>query len=413
MNTKQTLLITGIAAAVLIAAIALVIALKPGKKNTDETPVTPKASEVPDNEVVYTVKYTYELDESEYTGTAEISKPKDRLTWSVSDIPETEKPGLYVVSAEITFSNLPEWTITWKEKMHWFNGESVGEFTFFHDGAKVFDTEAGYRESHFTDLNGDGLQEFCDVQNETIMVYDFASQKRSDLLSDISSEKSLIYEWFEGTDDDVVLRRTWIKGNNGSYDFTQRGKLVIAGETLEFQEITNPTSTDSIEVIPSVRKPVECWFDCSKGDEETRRLIRPGKDVHGEKECVFVVDKGQFYYYFPTPSDWVLRRYTDSGIVRVCSARRFLNAYVTDLDGDSIREICMTFQYPMNLERNGAAALFVYGRREQKIDQKGYDLRFVEENGRLVVKRKPIGGTKEETLSLKKTEDELFELAAP
>ena len=73
----------------------------------------------------------------------------------------------------------------------------------------------------------------------------------------------------------------------------------------------------------------------------------------------------------------------------------------------------MTFQHPMDHTYRGAVALLISGNRKQVIDQSGYDLRFVEEDGRLVVKRKPIGGTKEETLSLEKTEYDRFELAEP
>lgn len=404
MNTKRNLLIAGIAATVLIAVIALVIALKP-VRNTGETPVTPKVTEVPADMVVYTVKYSYELDETVNTETAEVSRPKERLTWSVSDIPETEIPGLYVVSAEITVSNLPGWTVTWNEDSLYPIWMGQGEYTILYDGEKVADTYTSYGALHFTDLNGDGLPEFCDVQRETIMVYDFGSQMRSDM----SRDEDLTYEWFEGTDEDVVIRTTRKKG----YKFAQRGRIVIAGETLEFQEITNPTSTDSVEVMPSARNPVECWFDSAKGDEETRRLLRLEEDGEDESMCVYVVDKGRFYYYYPVPGEWPLKRYTDAGIFPVCSGRRFLNAYVTDLDGDGCSEFCMTFQHPMDHTYRGAVALLISGNRKQVIDQSGYDLRFVEEDGRLVVKRKPIGGTKEETLSLEKTEYDRFELAEP
>lgn len=411
MNTKRNLLIAGIAAAVLIAVVALVMALKSDKsgsknKGTGEISVTPEVTEVPANVVVYTVKYTYEFDETVNTETAEVSKPKERPTWSVSDIPETEQSELYVVSAEITFSNLPGWTVTWKEDTQSSVWRGRGVFTVLHDGAKVVDTYTSYGALHFADLNGDGIQEFCDVQNDTIMVYDFGSQMRSDILRD----KTLTYEWFEGTDEDVVLRETH---NESKYNYVQRGKLVITGETLEFQKIVNPTSMDSVEVMPSARNPIECWFDCTKGDEETRRMIRLEEDGDDETTCVYVVDKGRFYYYFPTPDEYVLKRYTDAGIVQVWSCRRFLNAYVTDLDGDGLREICMTFRYHADSTYKGAAALLVLGSRQQKIDRVGYDLRFVEEGGRLVVKRKPIGSNQEETLLLEKGEYDLFELVAP
>ena len=279
MNTKRNLLIAGIAAAVLIAVVALVMALKSDKsgsknKGTGEISVTPEVTEVPADVIVYTVKYTYEFDETVNTETAEVSKPKERPTWSVSDIPETEQSELYVVSAEITFSNLPGWTVTWKEDTQSSVWRGRGVFTVLHDGAKVVDTYTSYGALHFADLNGDGIQEFCDVQNDTIMVYDFGSQMRSDMLRD----KTLTYEWFEGTDEDVVLRETH---NEGKYNYVQRGKLVITGETLEFQKIVNPTSMDSVEVMPLARNPIECWFDCTKGQMPISARHQRGDTNHG------------------------------------------------------------------------------------------------------------------------------------
>ena len=412
-----------IAVAVVVALIGVAIALlsdhsKPANSKsgnstngTVETSVTPEPTEAPFDGVIYNLKYTYELDGKTETWTAAVKKPKERLTWTVTDVPVLKRQGIRITFMEVTCSNLPGCTFTWEYDEHEYG--QVGPYKVMQDGKEVLKGNTSPGVFHFTDLNGDGLQELLMLDSHVAEAYDFKNKTTGEMR--FAREET--YVWCELTDEDFVIYTSKDENRKGQ----DRGRFVLSGDKLEYQLIVNPSSVDSIRVIKDDGNPVVCWFDYMKGDAEARQVVRIeeydatfyNEETDTWEDCptVYVVDRGDFYLYYPNPDDYWLRHSSEGAIDTIFSSwdkgvEKFLNAYVADLDGDasSFRQICLTFRYPAGSPISDGTCLLVEGRYRDRISDPGYDLRFAEENGKLVVKRTPVGGGQEETLTLQLNE---------
>lgn len=426
-SKKLFYILIAVAVITVAALIGLVIVLlsdnsKPGN-NTKEPKGTPAPTEEPYDGVIYTIKYTFsefDYETNTYVTNQEVvtstaKKPKERLTWSVSEVPELKKAEVRLETAEITFSNLPGWSVAWKHDER--SLYKVGRYAVLNNGKEVFryKQSTSYGALHFTDLNGDQQQEFLIVGTQQIDVFDFSTQK-SCKLSGREGKTEYEYYWCEEQNEDVVFRElTESEDMHVYFDIAERGKLVLSGDTLEIQTIANPSSTDSIRKISSDHDSIECWFDYTKGDEEKRQQIILAYSAF--KDMVLVADRGNFYYFYPNPDEYLSNHgVTDSAVFDEWTrwtnqCEKILNAYVTDLDGDDVIDICMTFQYCEDSVYKGITGLLIWSGRTQKITETEYNLRFVMENGKLVVKRSPVGSSQEKTLTIRKNEDDRFELS--
>lgn len=382
---------------------------KPGGKSdnndTKEVSATPEPV-TEDKEVTYVIKYTFELDGISESGMTTVTRPNERKTWTMSEVPELKRRGLVITSAEVTCTNLPDYKFTWERDDYQIM--NVGSYKVLHNGQDVFHGNTTIGALHFADLNGDGIQEFVAVESERADAFVFVTQTSCEL----NPEKNISYAWCEETDEDIVIRKKSSEKRNS----VERGRLVISDNALVYQPITNPTSVDSIKLIPMNGKPVECWFDYTKGDAVARQLIRVEEYESDDLPAVFVADGGNFYGYYPNPDAYWLKYNSDAGIVEILSrwsnqCEKILNAYVADLDGDDVRELCLTFQYSPTSYRSEETCLLIYSQNRRQVEDPGYDLRFVEENGKLVVKRTPVGGGQEETHKLWMDEDGYWRLS--